>query len=51
MSVRLTAALMLAALRRLPFRVTVAWVIAQGTATAVNFAMLRWVVFRPVRGG
>lgn len=40
-------ALMLAGLpAETPFRLTVAWVIAQGTATAVNFVMLRTVVFR-----
>lgn len=30
-----------------PVRITLAWVIAQGTATAINFVMLRTVVFRP----
>jgi putative flippase GtrA len=25
---------------------TLAWVISQGTATAINFVMLKWVVFR-----
>ncbi len=39
-------ALMLAVLPAMPFRVSVAWVIAQGTATVVNFVMLRTVVFR-----
>ncbi len=39
-------ALMLAVLPQLPFRTSVAWVIAQGTATAINFVMLRTVVFR-----
>lgn len=40
-------ALMLAVLpAATPFRLTLAWVIAQGTATAVNFVMLRTVVFR-----
>ena len=39
-------ALMLAVLPAMPFRVSLAWVIAQGTATAVNFVMLRTVVFR-----
>ena len=39
-------ALMLAVLPQLPFRTSVAWVIAQGTATAINFIMLRTVVFR-----
>ncbi|GAA5169513.1 GtrA family protein [Pseudonocardia eucalypti] len=29
-----------------PFRVTIAWVFAQGTATMINFLMLRYVVFR-----
>ena len=39
-------ALMLAVLPTMPLRVSVAWVIAQGTATAINFVMLRTVVFR-----
>jgi putative flippase GtrA len=39
-------ALMLAVLPDWPLRVSVAWVIAQGTATAINFVMLRTVVFR-----
>ena len=39
-------ALMLAVLPQLPYRTSVAWVIAQGTATAINFVMLRTVVFR-----
>ena len=40
-------ALMLAVLpAATPLRLSVAWVIAQGTATAVNFVMLRSVVFR-----
>jgi putative flippase GtrA len=29
-----------------PLRVTVSWVLAQGTATAINFLVLRTVVFR-----
>jgi putative flippase GtrA len=41
-----TNALMLAVLPAMPLRVTVAWVIAQGAATVVNFVMLRTVVFR-----
>ena len=39
-------ALMLAVLPQLPFRTSVAWVNAQGCATAINFVMLRTVVFR-----
>jgi putative flippase GtrA len=39
-------ALMLAVLPQLPLRVSLAWVIAQGTATVINFVMLRTVVFR-----
>jgi putative flippase GtrA len=39
-------ALMLAVLPQMPFRVSLAWVIAQATATAINFVMLRTVVFR-----
>ena len=39
-------ALALALLPAMPLRYTVAWVIAQGTATAINFVMLRTVVFR-----
>jgi putative flippase GtrA len=39
-------ALMLAVLPDVPLRVSLAWVIAQGTATAINFVMLRTVVFR-----
>lgn len=39
-------ALMLAVLPAMPLRVSGAWVIAQGTATVINFVMLRTVVFR-----
>jgi putative flippase GtrA len=39
-------ALMLAVLPESAFRISLAWVIAQGTATAINFVMLRTVVFR-----
>jgi putative flippase GtrA len=39
-------ALALAVLPAMPARYTVAWVIAQATATAINFVMLRTVVFR-----
>ncbi len=39
-------ALMLAVLPHLPFRTSLAWVIAQATATVINFVMLRTVVFR-----
>jgi putative flippase GtrA len=37
---------MLAVLPTAPLRVSLAWVIAQGAATLVNFVMLRTVVFR-----
>lgn len=40
-------ALMLAVLPAMPLRVSAAWVIAQGTATVINFLTLRTVVFRP----
>lgn len=39
-------ALMLVVLPEMPLRLSVAWVVAQGTATAINFVMLRTVVFR-----
>jgi putative flippase GtrA len=39
-------ALMLAVLPGIPMRVSLAWVIAQGAATTINFVMLRTVVFR-----
>lgn len=39
-------AVALAVLPAMPLRITVAWVIAQGCATVVNFVMLRTVVFR-----
>ncbi|MGH3615714.1 MAG: GtrA family protein [Pseudonocardia sp.] len=39
-------ALMLVVLPDLPLRVSIAWMIAQGTATVINFMMLRMVVFR-----
>ncbi|MGH3569507.1 MAG: GtrA family protein [Pseudonocardia sp.] len=41
-----TNALMLAVLPELPLRVSVAWVIAQGIATMINFVMLRTIIFR-----
>lgn len=39
-------ALALAVLPQVDFKTSIAWVIAQGTATAINFVMLRTVVFR-----
>jgi putative flippase GtrA len=39
-------AVMLAVLPQMPFRTSLAWVVAQGCATAINFVMLRTVVFR-----
>jgi putative flippase GtrA len=39
-------ALALALLPESPLRVTAAWVIAQATATTINFLMLRGVIFR-----
>jgi putative flippase GtrA len=41
-----TNALMLAVLPAMPWRVSLAWVIAQAVATVINFVMLRTVVFR-----
>ena len=39
-------ALMLAVLPEMAWKATLAWAISQGTATAINFVMLKWVVFR-----
>lgn len=41
-----TNALMLTLLPAVPLRTSLAWVIAQGVATVINFVMLRTVVFR-----
>jgi putative flippase GtrA len=41
-----TNALTLAVLPAMPFRVSAAWVVAQGLATVINFVMLRTVVFK-----
>jgi putative flippase GtrA len=38
--------LALALLPEIAFKASLAWVISQGTATAINFVMLRTVVFR-----
>ncbi|WP_305764708.1 GtrA family protein [Allokutzneria sp. NRRL B-24872] len=40
-------ALALALLPASALKITIAWVIAQATATAINFVMLRLVVFKP----
>ena len=40
-------ALFLALLPASALKITIAWVIAQATATAINFVMLRLVVFKP----
>ena len=42
-----TNALMLQLLPAFRWEYALAWVIAQGTGTAINFVMLRTVVFRP----
>lgn len=44
-----TNALALELLPDFRWRVALAWVIAQGTATTINFIMLKWVVFRESR--
>lgn len=41
-----TNAVMLELLPDIPLRVSLAWVVAQGTATTINFVMLRTVIFR-----
>lgn len=44
-----TNALALSLLPDLRWRVAIAWIVAQGTATSINFIMLKWVVFREPR--
>lgn len=44
-----TNALLLALLPESGWKIALAWVVAQGTATTINFVMLRTVVFRPAR--
>lgn len=44
-----TNAVALHLLPDLRWRVALAWVLAQGTATTINFIMLKWVVFREAR--
>ncbi|MFF5991459.1 GtrA family protein [Prauserella flavalba] len=44
-----TNALALELLPEFQWRVALAWIIAQGTATTINFVMLKWVVFREPR--
>ncbi len=44
-----TNALALHLLPDASWRVALAWVLAQGTATTINFIMLKWVVFRERR--
>lgn len=39
-------ALALSLLPEFRWRVALSWVVAQGTATTINFIMLKWVVFR-----
>ncbi|EID54143.1 GtrA family protein [Saccharomonospora xinjiangensis] len=44
-----TNALALHLLPDLRWQVAIAWIVAQGTATTINFIMLKWVVFREPR--
>ncbi|EHK84214.1 GtrA family protein [Saccharomonospora azurea] len=44
-----TNALALSLLPDLRWRVAIAWIVAQGTATTINFIMLKWVVFKEPR--
>ena len=41
--------LMLEVLPAIAWQGTMAWAVSQGTATAINFVMLKWVVFREPR--
>jgi putative flippase GtrA len=44
-----TNALALPLLPEFRWKIAMAWILAQGTATVINFVMLNWVVFRAPR--